>query len=269
MVGLPDSARSVIVRRGPVQACAGPLCFRDVVLWVRHDAFDNDRSTNTPTRTDPEVTGDPIAIDAVEARAAGGLTVPQLDVLEREYGNVEAAIEARPDLADLLRQAQRYWQKQAESWAKWSTVIVVEEGLPVLEKIAATGTATDAEEEMAVRGIADPGIERFTREQHEKVRRVLRTKARLREVPQRLHIARHVSRAWADAAPRRAASTSRARPRGRRVAVRAGSASRDGPDPPEPEPPGEPPDVATFRGFWTANVRMVRHCARRRAKAAA
>jgi hypothetical protein len=51
----------------------------------------------------------------------------------------------------------------------------------------------------------------------------------------------------------------------RRAAARSSSSGGD--DPPDDEPPG--PDLATWRGFSAASVRMVRHCARRRAKAAA
>jgi hypothetical protein len=63
--------------------------------------------------------------------------------------------------------------------------------------------------------------------------------------------------------PRRAATTSRARPRARRASARAG-ASRDGPS----EPSDEPPHVGLLRGFLAASVRMVHHLERRRAKAA-
>jgi hypothetical protein len=42
-------------------------------------------------------------------------------------------------------------------------------------------------------------------------------------------------------------------------------ASRDGPS----EPSDEPPPVAALRGFMAASVRMLQHCERRRAKAAA
>src|SRR5512133_1435167 len=64
-------------------------------------------------------------------------------------------------------------------------------------------------------------------------------------------------------APRRIASTPRSRRAGRRP--RRVVASRDGPS----EPSDEPPLVAPIRGFAPANVRMVRHLERRRAKAAA
>ena len=124
-------------------------------------------------------TTDASTIDASEVRAAGGLTVPQLEALEREFGNVEAAIRARPDLADLLRQAQVYWGKQAEILKKWQTVVEAED---VLEALASKRVASDDDYDLAVRGIAAPPIERFGRERQEAARRALQARARIRAI---------------------------------------------------------------------------------------
>jgi hypothetical protein len=77
------------------------------------------------------------------------------------------------------------------------------------------------------------------------------------------HETRRIPRTQSVSMPRRAATTSRARPRARRATARSG-ASRDGPS----EPSDEPPPVGLLRGFLAASVRMVHHLERRRAKAA-